>query len=91
VTPYDPPQGMADLVRIVQAVSPSRAADLLALAFKECAADALLHDLRLRQAAPALLAACTRARSALERGHVVDWTELTTVIDQAEHPERAIV
>jgi hypothetical protein len=91
MTPYEPPNGMADFVRILQAVSANKAADLLARAFRECAADALLHDLRLRQAAPALLAACTRARSALERGHVVDWTELTTVIDQAERPEVSIV
>jgi hypothetical protein len=90
VTPYEPPNGMADLVRIVQAVSPSRAADLLALAFQDCAADALTQDLRLRFAAPVLLAACKRALETIETGRALDWPSLVTAVDQAERSEAPV-
>jgi hypothetical protein len=87
VTPYEPPQGMADLVRIVQAVSPSRAADLLALAFQECAHEAVSDYLRLHYAAPQLLAACKAALATAETGRALDWDALTAAVDQAERTE----
>jgi hypothetical protein len=87
VTPYEPPQGMADLVRILQAVSPSRAADLLALAFQECAHEAVTDYLRLHYAAPVLLAACKAALATAETGRALDWDTLAAAVEQAERAE----
>jgi hypothetical protein len=84
MTPYDPPQGMADFVRTLQVVSPSRAADLLALAFTTCAADAISQDFRLRYAAAALLAACKQALETAETGRAFNWDALTAAVEQAE-------
>jgi hypothetical protein len=75
---------MADLVRIVQAVSPSRAADLLALAFQTCAHDAVTDYLRLHYAAPVLLAACKAALATTETGRALDWAALSAAVEQAE-------
>jgi hypothetical protein len=91
VTPYDPPQGMADLVRILQAVSPSRAADLLALAFQECAHEAVTDYLRLHYAAPVLLAACKAALDTIETGRALDWQGLFNAVEQAERTEATVV
>jgi hypothetical protein len=90
VTPYEPPQGMADLVRIVQAVSPSRAADLLALAFQECAHDAVTDYLRVQYAAPVLLAACKAALATAETGRALNWDALSAAVDQAERTEAPV-
>jgi hypothetical protein len=84
MTPYEPPQGMADFVRTLQAVSPSRAADLLALAFTTCAADALTQEFRLHYAAPVLLAACKQALETAETGRALNWATLSAAVEQAE-------
>ena len=47
MTPYEPPKGMLNFVRVIQACTPVDAADLLALTFRHCAAAACTQELRL--------------------------------------------
>jgi hypothetical protein len=80
--PYEPPKGMADLVRVLQACAPADAVELLALAFLDCANNAILQDIRLRIAAPELLAACKLALDIIEKGRTLD--ALMAAVDKAE-------
>jgi len=88
MTPYKPPKGMADFVHVLQHCAARDAASLLALAFRECANDAMLQEIRLRIAAPELLEACKLARDTLETGRALD--ALVAAVDQAEHGEAPI-
>lgn len=85
---YEPPNGMAEFVRVLQLASPEAAADVLRLTFENVAATALVEEIRLRRAAPLLLAACKLALAAIEQGAPLDWTQLTVAITTAE-PEHA--
>jgi len=87
---WEPPNGLENFVRVVQAATPADAADLLRLAFANAAADAVFADYRLRTAAPALLAACRLALAAFERNEAIDWNELTRAIATADRPETPI-
>ena len=84
---YEPPNGMADFVRVLQRCSPSDAIGLLALAFENCAACAVTQEFRLHCAAPQLLAACKLARDTVETGRALDWNALTAAIEKAEPSE----
>jgi hypothetical protein len=88
VTPYEPPNGIADLVWLLQHCTPDEAARVLALTFRDCAAAALLQDVRLHVAAPTLLAACKAALATAETGRALDWPALTAAVAQAEPTER---
>jgi hypothetical protein len=83
---YEPPPGMTEFVRVLQRCSAKDAENLLALAFENCAADAITQDLRLRIAAPALLAACKLALATAETGRALDWQALTDAIARVEAP-----
>jgi hypothetical protein len=87
---YEPPNGMADFVRILQAVSPRDAADVLGLAFNSCAADAVTQHVIVHNAAPALLAACRQALETAETGRALDWTTLAAAVEQAERTEAPV-
>jgi len=87
---YEPPNGIENFVRVLQRCSAADAVNLLALAFNNCAADAVTQDMRLRFAAPQLLAACKLALRATERHEAIDWTELVTAIEKAERIEAPI-
>ena len=91
MTPYDPPDGLVDFVRVLQHSAPRDAANLLALAFKNCAHDAVTQYIRLHYAAPVLLAACKAALDTVETGRALDWTLLTAAVEQAERVEAAVV
>jgi hypothetical protein len=86
MTPYVPPKGMTDLVRVLQHCSADDAARVLVLAFQDCACDAILQD-RLRFAAYDLLAACKAALETADTGRALDWHRLTAAIEQAERTE----
>jgi hypothetical protein len=90
VTPYEPPHGMADLVWLLQHCAPDEAARVLALAFRDCAAAALVQDFRLHVAAPTLLAACKAALATAETGRALDWATLVAAVDQAERLEAPV-
>jgi hypothetical protein len=85
MTPYEPPQGMADFVHVLQHCAARDAARLLTLAFRDCANDAILQEIRLRIAAPELLEAGKRACDTLETGRALD--ALVAAVDQAERGE----
>ena len=87
MTPYEPPKGLADFVRVLQRCSTTDAIELLTLAFKTCQADAVTQDFRLRYAAPALLAACKQALDTADTGRALDWTALTAAIAQVDRLE----
>lgn len=91
MTPYEPPHGMADLVWLLQHCAPDEAARVLALAFRDCAAAALVQDFRLHVAAPTLLAACKAALETAESGRALDWTALTAAVEEAERCEVPVV
>jgi hypothetical protein len=63
---------------------------VLVLAFRDCAAAALLQDVRLHVAAPTLLAACKAALETAETGRALDWPALTAAVDQAERTEAPV-
>ena len=90
MTPYEPPHGLAPFVAVLQRCSAEEAVNLLALAFRNCAADAVTQDMRLRFAAPALLAACKRALETTETGRALDWAQLSAAVDQAERTEAPV-
>jgi hypothetical protein len=89
--PYVPPQGLADFVYVLQRCPPRDAERVLALAFQDCAHDAILQDMRLRFAAYDLLAACKAALDTTESGRALDWAQLSAAVDQAERTEVAPV
>ena len=83
MTPYVPPQGLADFVHVLQHCAARDAARLLTVAFRDCANDALLQQIRLCLAAPKLLEAGKLACDTLEPGRALD--ALVAAVDQAEH------
>jgi hypothetical protein len=85
---YEPPSGMRDFVRVVQQASPEVAENLLRLAFDDAGATTLLADMRLRAAAPTLLATVIGALLAVEQHQQVDHAELLLALTVAiEGPE----
>lgn len=90
MTLYEPPNGVADFVRVLQASPPRDAERILALAFKNCAHDAVTQYIRLHYAAPVLLAACKRALETAETGRALDWQTLTEAVEQAERAEAPV-
>jgi hypothetical protein len=84
-TPYEPPPSMREFVRILQGSTPEDAADVLRLAFANAAATAVLEELHVRNAAPALLAACMACLRAVEAREPLDWQILTDAVAKAQH------
>jgi hypothetical protein len=90
MTAYQPPDGLASFVRVLQHCDPSRAANLLTLAFHNRAHDAVTQYIRLHYAAPVLLAACKQALETVETGRALDWAVLVAAVEQAERLEAPI-
>ena len=84
---YEPPDGMTHFVQVIQRASPEDAADVLRLAFENAAATAMVEEIRLRRAAPLLLAACKLALTAVEQHTTIDWQQLTLAVATAEETE----
>lgn len=81
---WEPPDGMAHFVGVVQRASPEDAAELLRLAFENAGEYALVRDLITRRAAPHLLAACRQALRALERADTINPQLFAEAIAEAE-------
>ncbi len=80
---YEPPTGLRSFVVLLQRSTPEDAADLLRMAFDNAAATAIVDDIKLRGAAPALLDACKRALPVYDQ-HQIDATDLRKAINRVE-------
>lgn len=86
---WEPPGGLIQFVRIVQRIPEPEAIDLLRSAFDNAGIDAVFTDIRLRNAAPALLDACRFAVQVFEL-HQIDCGELRVAIEKVEQSTPAL-
>lgn len=87
---WEPPGGLINFVQIVQRIPEAEAIDLLRSAFDNAAIDAVYTDIRLRNAAPALLDACRLAVQVFEL-HEIDCTDLRAALGKVEKATPALL
>jgi hypothetical protein len=90
MTRWEPPDGLAHFVHLLQHCAPADAIGLLTRAFETCAAAAVLQDFQVRAAAPHLLAACKAALETADTGRALDWHRLMAAVEEAERCEAPV-